>query len=111
MIFRFKSSQLWSVHVSRKEEVASGRVLSDAQFGELKKLFQLYVRITALGVVRKISEDEMPKNTWLLYEAGYTQPEIAKILGTSQPTISRILSGKVTSKNATKAKGAEEESE
>ena len=108
VVFRLKSLELLSAHVGRKEEAASARVLSDAQFDELKKLFQWYVRITALGAVRKISDDEMQKNTWLLYEGGYSQPEIAKTLGTSQPTISRILSGKLAGKNA---KGAEEESE
>jgi DNA-directed RNA polymerase specialized sigma subunit len=90
--------------VSREKEAVHGtQVISDAQFDELRKLFQRYVRVTALGAVKDISDREMPRNTWLLYEAGYTQPEIAKILGTSQPTISRILSGKLG-----KGKGPEE---
>jgi DNA-binding MarR family transcriptional regulator len=91
--------------VSREKEAVRGTsVLTDAQVDELKKMFQWYVRVTALGAVREISDSQMAKNTWLLYEAGYTQPEIAKILGTSQPTISRVLSGKLG-----KGKGQEEE--
>ena len=67
---------------------------TEKQFAELKKLLHSYVKITAIGAVREMSDSEMARNTWLLNEAGYIQPEIAKMLGTSQPTVSRILAGK-----------------
>ena len=69
-------------------------VFNTTQFAELKKLLQTYVRITAIGYIREMSDSEMQRNTWLLNEVGYDQRAIAKILGTSQPTISRILAGK-----------------
>jgi hypothetical protein len=90
----------------KKEESSEKSVLTSAQFAELKKLLQTYVRITAIGAIREMSDSEMAKNTWLLNEAGYCEPEIAKILATSQPTISRILAGKPA-----KRKGQQEEAE
>jgi len=90
----------------KKEGASETPVLTDAQFAELKKLFQTYVRITAIGAIREMTDSEMAKNTWLLNEAGYKQPEIAKILGASQPTIGRILAGKPT-----KRQGKQEEAE
>lgn len=78
----------------KKEESSEKSVFTSTQFAELKKLLQTYVRITAIGAIREMSDSEMAKNTRLLNEAGYSQPEIATILGTSQPTISRILAGK-----------------
>jgi hypothetical protein len=72
--------------------------LSDSQFRELEGLFQSYLRVSALAAIREISENELWRNAWLLNVAGYDQFESAKILQTSQPTISRILSGKYTKK-------------
>jgi hypothetical protein len=89
----------------REDTVRETAILTDLQFDELRKLFQWYVRVTALGAVREISDRQMPRNAWLLDQAGYTQPEIAKISAVSQPTISRILSGK----NPAKSKVPEEE--
>lgn len=88
----------------KKEDSSEKPVPTSAAFAELKKLLQTYVRITAIGAIREMSDAEMQRNTWLLKEAGYTQPEIAKILATSQPTISRILAGKPA-----KRKGKQEE--
>ncbi|HKM51420.1 MAG TPA: hypothetical protein VJZ75_09595 [Candidatus Bathyarchaeia archaeon] len=78
----------------KTEDSSKPCVFTSAQFAELMKLLQNYVHITAIGAIREMSDSEMQRNTWLLKEAGYTQPEIAKILATSQPTISRILAGK-----------------
>lgn len=91
--------------MDKKEEGSPVKpVFTTTQFAELKKLLQTYVRITAIGYIREMSDSEMQRNTWLLKEAGYIQPEIAKILATSQPTISRILAGKPA-----KRKGKREE--
>jgi DNA-binding transcriptional regulator LsrR (DeoR family) len=59
---------------------------------------QSQVRIKALAAVTDTSEKMMQRNVWLLNEAGFSQGEMAKILGTSQPTISRILAGGTTLK-------------
>jgi len=78
----------------RKESASEPTVFTSAQFAELKKLLHAYVRITALGAIRELSDSEMVRNTWLLNEAGCSQREIAKILGTSAMTVNRILAGK-----------------
>jgi predicted transcriptional regulator len=82
------------LHGQKEEDSPVKPVFNTTQFAELKKLLQTYVRITAIGYIREMSDSEMQRNTWLLNEAGYIQPEIAKMLGTSQPTVSRILAGK-----------------
>lgn len=67
--------------------------LTDAQFDELKKLIQNYLKITAIAAIREISESEIERNARLLSAAGFSQKEIALILHSSQPIISRILVG------------------
>ncbi len=67
--------------------------LTDVQFGELKKMFQSYLRIAALGAIREMDDEHMERNVWLLKAAGFYQDEIAKILKSSQPVVSRILAG------------------
>ena len=71
---------------------------TDSQFDELKKLAKSFLRVSALGSIKTISRDEMEKNTWLLYSAGFTQPEIELILDIDQSTVSKILSGKLKRK-------------
>ncbi|MGA2791022.1 MAG: hypothetical protein ABSF00_09665 [Candidatus Bathyarchaeia archaeon] len=75
-----------------------GLTLTDSQFKELRTLLQCYIKAMAIGAIQKITDDELWKNAWLLSAAGYDQFEISKILHTSQPTISRILSGKYSKK-------------
>ena len=67
--------------------------LTDAQFDELKKLIQNYLKITAIAAIREISESEIERNARLLSEAGFSQRKIGLILHTSQRTIARILAG------------------
>jgi DNA-binding transcriptional regulator LsrR (DeoR family) len=78
----------------KKGQSSEKSVLTNAQFAELKRLLQTYVRITAIGAIREMSDSEMARNTWLLNEAGYSQRDIAKILRTSAMTVNRILAGK-----------------
>ncbi len=61
--------------------------LTDAQFGELKKMFQSYLRIAALGAIGELDDEHMERNVWLLKTAGYYQDEIAKILKSSQQVL------------------------
>ena len=76
------------------ESTVGAPIFTAKQFNELMSVVNKYVRVAAIGAIRAMTDSEMQRNTWLLKEAGYSQPEIAKILATSQPTISRILSGK-----------------
>lgn len=70
---------------------------TNAQFRELEKFLQSYLRVMALSGIK---ENEIERNVWLLISANYSQEEIGRILNVSQPTISRVLAGK-----ATKTKG------
>ena len=72
---------------------------TDAQFTELQKLLQSYIRVTALSGIK---ENEIERNVWLLESANYSQEEIARILNVSQPTISRVLARKATKKKGEK---------
>jgi len=83
--------------MSKKTQNEPVAFFTDSQFKELKELLKSYLRIVALSGVR---ENEIEKNVWLLSSAGYCQEEIGKILNVSQPTISRILSGKSAGKKA-----------
>jgi len=88
--------------MSKKEQ---GTVtFTDSQFRQLRELLESYVKVSALGAIREVAEKEIVKNAWLLNAAGYSQYEIASILQTSQPTVSRILAGKPS-----KDKAGEEE--
>jgi hypothetical protein len=77
-----------------EKDSPSTLAFSHKQFEDLKRLLQSCLRVLALGAIQRISEEDLQKNTWLLNTAGYSQVEIATILQSSQPTISRILSGK-----------------
>lgn len=68
---------------------------TDAQFRELQKFLQSYLRVMALSGIEK---DETERNIWLLDSANYSQEEVARILQVSQSTISRVLAGKATKK-------------
>jgi Na+/phosphate symporter len=72
---------------------------TNAQFRELQKFLQNYLRVVALSGVK---EDQMERNVWLLSSANYSQEEIGKILQVSQPTISRVLAGKAAKKKEEK---------
>jgi hypothetical protein len=78
---------------TRSRDPPSPIVLTDSQFENLRELLQSYLKVVAIGAVREISEKELERNTRLLNSAGFGQKEIAKILHSSQPTISRILAG------------------
>mgnify|MGYP001026408531 CR=1 FL=1 len=67
---------------------------TDSQFEDLKKILQSYLKVTAIGAVRELTEKEIERNTWLLNAAGFSQREIGKILHTSKSKINRILAGK-----------------
>ena len=77
-------------------------ILSDQQFSELKRILRAQSRIKALAAVMDTSEKMMQRNVWSLNEAGFSQEEMAKILGTSQPSISRILAGTMKGKEPAK---------
>jgi predicted transcriptional regulator len=72
---------------------------TNAQFRELQNFLRNYLRIMALSGIK---ENEIERNVWLLDSAKYSQEEIGKILHLSQPTISRVLSGKATKKKGEK---------
>ena len=79
-------------------------IISGKQFSELRQILQTQARIKALAAITDTSEKMMQRNVWLLNEAGFSQGEMAKILGTSQPTISRILAGETATKGKEQAK-------
>ncbi|MGA3191310.1 MAG: helix-turn-helix transcriptional regulator [Candidatus Bathyarchaeia archaeon] len=72
---------------------------TNAQFKELQKFLQNYLRVMALSGTK---ENETDRNVWLLNSANYSQEEIGRILHLSQPTISRILAGKASTKKEEK---------
>lgn len=76
------------------EEPSSLVTLTNSQFQDLKKFLQSYLKVTALGAIREVSDKEIEKNVWILNVADFKQEEIAKILKTSQGTVSKILAGK-----------------
>ena len=69
---------------------------NNSQFLELKKLIESYLKITALGAIREISDKELERNARILDVAGFSQMEIGTILHRAQSNISDILAGKVT---------------
>jgi hypothetical protein len=71
---------------------------TDSHCMDLKQFFRSWLRVYALAAIGEVTEKELWRNTWLLNVAGYDQFESAKILQTSQPTVSRILSGKFAKK-------------
>ncbi len=62
----------------------------------MKRLVQSYVKVVAFGAIRSITDDELERNARLLDAAGYSQPEIGKILHRAQSNVSDILAGKVS---------------
>jgi len=80
------------------EDHPASLMLSDNQFGELRKMLESYLRITALAAIRELGDEYMERNVWLLKTAGCSQDEIAKILKSSQPVVSRILAGQSSKK-------------
>jgi len=72
---------------------------TDAQFTELQKFLQSYLRVMALSGIK---ENEIERNVWLLNSANCSQEEIGRILHVSQPTISRVLAGKAAKKKGEK---------
>lgn len=85
--------------VKKESELADQLTLSATQFDEMKKISKAFLRVTAIGSIKAITKEELDKNVWLLDAAGLTQPEIERILGADQSTISRILSGKLKRKH------------
>ena len=61
---------------------------------------QSYLKITALGAVREISDKDLERNARVLDAAGFSQSEIGKILHRAQSNISDILAGKVTPRDS-----------
>ena len=70
--------------------------LNDSQFAELRKAVEKYLKVSALGAIREISDKEFERNARLLDTAGFSQIEIGKILHKAQSTISDVLAGKVS---------------
>ena len=69
--------------------------LTDSQFAELKKLIETYLKMTALGSLREISDKELERNARILEVAGFSQREIGTILHRAQSNISDVLAGKL----------------
>ncbi len=67
---------------------------TDKQFEDLRKWVQSYFEIAALGAISALTDELIERNVWLLNAAGYEQKQIATILHSSQPVVSRILAGK-----------------
>lgn len=67
---------------------------TDAQFEELKKLLQDYLKISAIAAVKDINEDEIERNARLLSAAGLSTREIGIILHCSHNKVAEILAGK-----------------
>jgi len=51
-------------------------------------------KLQALSYLDDMTDENLPKNTWILATGGFTQDESAIILGVSQAQISNILLGK-----------------
>jgi len=61
----------------------------------LKTIIQSYIKVTALGAIREISDNELERNVRILDAAGFSQREIGTILHRAQSNVSDILAGKV----------------
>jgi hypothetical protein len=78
----------------RKKNESDRIALTTAQFEELKRLLESYLKISALGAARELTRREIEKNTWLLHTGGFSQDEIRRILRVSKKTVNQILRGK-----------------
>ncbi|HEV2120636.1 MAG TPA: hypothetical protein VGS11_11125 [Candidatus Bathyarchaeia archaeon] len=66
----------------------------------MKELIQSYIRVTALGAIREISDKELERNVRLLNAAGYSSREIGAILDRSKSNVNDLLAGQKKSKKA-----------
>jgi len=79
---------------SGEEKQSAISILTDAQFDELKKLLQNYLKLVAMTAIKDMSEETLERDARMLDTAGFNQKEIGEILNVSQPTVARVLAGK-----------------
>jgi len=68
------------------------------------------LKLQALSSLDEITEENLPKNAWILTVGGFNQTDSAIILRTRQPVISDILTGKYKPKARRKSNDPEHNS-
>ena len=76
--------------------------ISKEDLAQAKKLFESYLKVTALAAIHDATRKEIERNVWMLDSAGFTQTQIENILDIDQSTVSRILTGKATKRKGKK---------